>query len=325
MPLPLVAPLENIIRRCQQEGVPVIEWGGPHPVTGKTVKWREMTMPYSAAATPVGCLDHHTAPPVPYPIDKLAKACNYSIRHPDGAVVLMNAGIAYDSGNGDRKVLDAVMNDKPAPAPTDTYTSTGSPGGTNPGISGTKWYIDVEVMHLGDGSPLLAPMRRALIVANAALCEYMGWNPLFRVLGHREWTKRKIDPRWDGFANPMPSIRVDVAKQIAAWAQGDYEMYTQERVKGLANDPTRIDKAVDLNLIGPASAPPDGRKKYWRDKLVNPADPEWMNFFSALDFETAFRAGAGGGSATHPPLNVALNGVLDLSAETFTATGTAKP
>lgn len=306
MPLPLVAVFEHVIARCNQEGIPVVEWSGPHPVTGNPVKWRDMTMPYSFTAEPTGLLDHHTAPPVPYPINKLADRCNYTIRHPDGAVVLMNAGIAYDSGNGDRNVLAAVREDRPAPAPTDTYNLAGLPAGTNPGVSGTRWYVDVEVQHLGDGSPLLPALRRSLIVANAALCEALSFDPRYRVIGHREWTKRKIDPRWDGFANPMPSIRADVAAQIAAWNQGDGDddMNTPDFVKRLTV--SDIDALVDAGVINPGNADKAAEKKFWGDKLANPNDPAWVGFHQEVEAQALVNAAVGRGGGG--PLKVALAG-----------------
>jgi hypothetical protein len=124
-------------------------------------------------------------------------------------VVVLNAGWAFDSGNGDRKVLAAVQADQPVPAPSDTYNGSGNPAGSNPGVGGNAWFIDNEVQHLGNGTYIAAAQRDALIRSNAAICEHMGWNPATRLIGHREWTTRKVDPRWGGFANPMPLIRQD--------------------------------------------------------------------------------------------------------------------
>lgn len=218
MVLPLVAPFEHVISRCQLEGIEVVEWSGPHPVTGKTVKWRQMTMPYSLPLDPQGILNHHTAPPVPYPLNKLADRCNWTIRWPDGAVVLMNAGIAYDSGQGDPKVLDRVRTDQAVLGRTSSWPTDFTAASR---VSGTRWYIDCEVQHPGDGSPLPPAMRRSLVVSDAAICEFMSWDPAARLLGHLEWTRRKIDPRWDGTNNQVPQIRIDTATQLAAWKQGD--------------------------------------------------------------------------------------------------------
>jgi len=164
-------------------------------------------------------IDHHTAPPVPFPLDRLKNKCNISIRHPDGAVCLLNAGWAHDSGWGDRLVLEAVRTDSRLPRPTDTYKTLNPdpvPGGNNPAILGNPFFVDIEVQHLGNGTPLPEVMRAALIVTNAAICEFMDWDPQTRIIGHREWTKRKTDPKWDGKANPMAKIRSDTAAETGS-------------------------------------------------------------------------------------------------------------
>ena len=189
--------------------------------------------------TPVGLLNHHTAgssvltnyPDPPwYPNSSLDRKCNLTIRG-DGTVVVLNAGYAYDSGYGDRRILKVVRNDQPLPAsgPIDTYNVDGTPGGVNPGMSGNPWFIDIEVQHLGNGDSINPPQREALIGANIAICEKMGWDPRYRLIGHSEWTKRKIDPLWGGFGNPMLRIRTDTWKGMEArmavsdWAQASWD------------------------------------------------------------------------------------------------------
>lgn len=301
MALPLVPVFEHVITRCQEAGIPVVEWEGPHPSTGKHVKWRDMQMPYSSPVTPVGILNHHTAPPVPYPLDKLADRCNWSIRSPDGAVCIVNAGIAYDSGYGDPKVLDRVKTDQPVMGRTTTWPTDFTADGR---ISGTRWYIDCEVQHPGDGSPLPEPMLHSLVVSDAAICEHYGWDPASRLLGHLEWTRRKIDPYWNGIVNSMPSIRLAVAAQLAAWNQGDADMTTPDFVRRLSG--TDIDALVDADVI---LGDPDKakRKAYWKAKLTNPQDPEWVGFHQEVEAAALVNAavGRGGGSST---LNVALTG-----------------
>ena len=197
--------LDHVAVRAQQAGLPVVKFDG----------WRTRTSRASKRSNggryePIGVIDHHTAPPVPFSLDSLKNKCNISIRHPDGAVCLLNAGWAHDSGWGDRFVLDAVRADAPLPAPSDTYKTLKPdpmPGGANPGILGNPFFVDIEVQHLGDGSPLLEVMHQALIITNAAICEFMRWNPETRVIGHREWTRRKPDPRWNGKSNPMAGLR----------------------------------------------------------------------------------------------------------------------
>lgn len=181
--------------------------------------WETRSQTDPTRYTPIGIINHHTAPPVPYPEDKLLAKCNVTIR-PDGHAVILAAGYQYDSGLGSPTILDAVRNDRPLPA-LDGLTST---------VNGNPLFVDIEVQHLGDGSPIPPVQRQALIAVNAAICERMGWNPMTRVIGHREWAPdRKPDPRWDGFDNPMPTIRTDTARLIGdAMSAKDWTRQTWE-------------------------------------------------------------------------------------------------
>lgn len=209
-----------LAEELMKAGLDVIEHDG----------WRTRTLRSFDEFTPVGLINHHTAgssvlpnyPDLPfYRNESLEEKCNLTIR-PDGVVVCLNAGYAADSGFGDHGVLDAVREDREPPEPTDTYIDFDpvTPGGSNPGILGNRWFIDIEVQHLGNGDPVVAVQREALIVANAVICEQMGWDPLTRVIGHREWTSRKTDPRWDGTASPMPKIRADSKQRPAITVRG---------------------------------------------------------------------------------------------------------
>lgn len=204
--------LDHVAVRADQAGLPVVKFEGWRTRTSRATKGAN-----GGRYEPIGVIDHHTAKPVPFPLDRLKNKCNISIRHPDGAVCLLNAGWAHDSGFGDKLVLEAVRTDAALPEPTDTYKTLSPdpvPGGANPGILGNPFFVDIEVQHLGDGSSLPEVMRQALIVANAAICEFMRWNPQTRVIGHREWTRRKPDPKWGGSTNPMSGLRTATIAEL---------------------------------------------------------------------------------------------------------------
>lgn len=149
--------------------------------------------------------------------------------------------------------------------------------------------------------PDVWPKRQAFSagVANAPGFRYSP--EVFRayggVLGHQH--APYPNDHWDPGAFPwhrfMPLVAPDPVPSD--------EMATKERVLGLQADPTRIDRLVENGLVKPNTT---ATKTYWRNKLANPDDPEWHNFFSAVDTETAIRSGSTG------PLTVNL-------------TGTAKP
>lgn len=208
--------LDWLADELNDAGLTVVEHSG----------WQTRTMQPESNFHPVGLLNHHTAgasilynyPDPPYwPDSRLDDVCNLTIR-PDGTVAVLNAGLAWDSGMGAPEILEAVRNDRPLPLLTG-LTST---------VSGNPWFIDIEVQHLGDGTPIHPPQYEALIQANAVICQHMNWNPLTRLIGHREWAPdRKIDPRWDGYSNPMPGIR-----QATLTAMEGYDM-TQEQLEFL--------------------------------------------------------------------------------------------
>lgn len=216
---------------------------------GLTVKehtgWRTRSADKPYGYTPVGVINHHTAgsavltnyPDPPYYRDAaLEFACNLTVR-PDGTVVCLNAGIANDSGMGDPAVLERVRQDQPVKPPTDKTAWDR--------VTGNPWFIDIEVQHLGDGSPINPPQREALIVTNAILLDHYGWNPMSRLIGHREWTLRKVDPRWDGMTNPMPGIRADTEDLM----EGD-DMPTAEEIREIVRE--ELDRLLD-GRPGPAN------------------------------------------------------------------------
>ncbi len=256
--------------------------------------WKTYTK--SGVFTPVGLIDHHTAgssilvnypnPPFWKPA-RLQPVCNITIQ-PDGIVWTLNAGRAWDSGNGDKHVLAAVKADEPASRPTDTYVrnSVGKlvPGGPNPGISGNQWFIDIEVQHRGDGGPIAAAQYEALIQTNAAILSHEGWGEN-QLIGHRGWSRRKIDPKWNGNSDPMPQIRADTNERLG---QGDGDMDQVGKAV--------VDIAFDMGWAS-------GDRTYWYGKDNN--DPELEDLRAAIREGAAadrvkIDEGGGGGSHDHP-------------------------
>ena len=148
-------------------GLDVHEWPG----------WKNRTMKPFNQYTPIGLLNHHTAgssvltnyPGMPYwNNSSLDDKCNLTIRG-NGEVHVLNAGYAFDSGQGDPEVLTRVFSDKSVGLPADSHKDDR--------VSGNRWYIDIEVQHLGTGGPIAKPQRKALITTNAVIMQSMGWDP----------------------------------------------------------------------------------------------------------------------------------------------------
>ena len=165
---------------------------------------------------PIGAMTHHTAPPSPYPVKKLYGTrikCNLTTQPGPkslGQIHVVAAGSCnYSSGRGSKQVREDVEHDI---APSGTARERGLPddGG------GNAYYINNEVSHNGDGSPLLPGMYRHIVVAWGVICDRMDWTAN-RNIGHAEHTFRKPDPHMDGLtAHPfMQRLRTDVASYMS--------------------------------------------------------------------------------------------------------------
>jgi len=191
--------------------------------------------------TPAGIINHHTASTAWYPKEKLTTKCNLYI-DPDGVVWIMSAGYQFDSGDGDRLVLQAILHDQVPPQPMDTATN-----GLR--MLGNQWFIDIEVGHPGDGSPIPAVQRESLIKTNVALLRMHGWSPYINLIDHKWWTRRKVDVRWswNGKIDKMTDIQNDVAAALAQPSQApnldeclphQVEAWKKAWTKGLINEDT---------------------------------------------------------------------------------------
>lgn len=181
---------------CRSAGVDVQEFGG----------WQDYARPGDFAA--VGIMVHHTAgrndlntiingrPDLEGPLANL-----YSDRDAPYRVTVVSAGRCNHAGAGAQRVLDEVRADI---APSGDAGSRGLVDG--PG--GNGWFYGIEAENLGDGvQPWPSEQFDAIARVCAAICARMGWSAN-RVIGHREWTRRKIDPR--GFG--MDALRSRVAE-----------------------------------------------------------------------------------------------------------------
>ncbi|MEU9447268.1 peptidoglycan-binding protein [Streptomyces sp. NPDC048277] len=117
----------------------------------------------------------------------------------DGTVHLVGNGRANHAGTGDGDVLAAVVAESTTlPAPHQNNTD------------GNVRFYGFECVNLGDGKdPWPDVQLDAMVRASAALCRAHGWSAR-SVIGHKEWTNTKIDPK--GFA--MADFRGRVATRL---------------------------------------------------------------------------------------------------------------
>jgi hypothetical protein len=163
------------------------------------------------AGRPIGGVQHHTAPPVPYNVRGLYKArikCNFNVK-PDGTVHVIAAGACnFSTGPGSKRVLEETLDDL---SPSNTAKARGLEDDT----SGNRWYINNETDHLGDGGPIPEVQYEAVLACWLAIFRRMGWNPN-RLIAHGEWTSRKPDPKWNGKNSHqnLEDLRTDLAAAL---------------------------------------------------------------------------------------------------------------
>jgi peptidoglycan hydrolase-like protein with peptidoglycan-binding domain len=200
MASPLTA--DALVRALRNEGVKVVEHSG----------WRTNNRNHKGAWGPVhGVMIHHT---VTTGTDATVRLCFqgrsdlpgplcHGVIAKDGTVHLVGNGRANHAGLGDDDVLRAVIAESAGlPAPNENNTD------------GNARFYGFECVNLGDGKdPWPAAQLEAIEAASAALCRAHRWSAR-SVIGHKEWTNTKIDPR--GFS--MAAMRERVASRLGSAA-----------------------------------------------------------------------------------------------------------
>lgn len=162
--------------------------------------------------SPVGIMVHHTAAPVPYPVPNLAGdtdgrvKCNLNVKQDGTVVVIAGRACNYSSGMGSNVVLAET---KKATAPPANARERGLVDNTN----GNPFYYNIEVDHLGDGSPLPDAAYDALLTACRVVLDTYNRVP-DQIVSHAEWTARKIDPYWDGSTRTAAAIRSELETEM---------------------------------------------------------------------------------------------------------------
>lgn len=159
--------------------------------------WRARVRP--GTFVPEGVLVHHTASTGYAPTlkvvtdgrpDLMGPLCNIYIAK--GKAHIISGGRANHAGAGSSKTLGRLRANK---APLGTAKKLGYPDDFQ---GGNGLLVGFEVLSPGDGTALADADFKVLCHAAAAILEEIGRPHRNRVIGHAEWTSRKIDPRWNG-------------------------------------------------------------------------------------------------------------------------------
>ncbi|HEY5832690.1 peptidoglycan-binding protein [Streptomyces sp.] len=209
MAVPLTA--DTFADALRAEGVQVVE----HP------DWRTHNRNHRGPWGPVrGVMLHHTAGrnslrlcrdgtaslPGPLCIGLIAK---------DGTAHLLGYGRTNHAGSGSAAVLDAVVAERTPPSPGPDA------------VDGNALFYGFETENLGNGrDPYPAAQLAAVERLSAAICRAHGWSSA-SVIGHKEWTRRKIDP---SFSMTVMRARIEARLSLKpvprpAPAAGAYEPF----------------------------------------------------------------------------------------------------
>ncbi|SDJ74332.1 N-acetylmuramoyl-L-alanine amidase [Streptomyces indicus] len=198
MAIPLSA--DALIKALRAEGVTVVEHNG----------WRTHNRNHKGPWGPVnGIVIHHT---VTRGTDNTVRICRdghtnlpgplcHGVIAKDGTVHLIGHGRANHAGSGDADVLHAVQRESYATTP---------PRPNQNDTDGNARFYGFECENLGDGQdPWPAAQIEAIERVAAAICRRHGWTAK-SVIGHKEWTNAKIDPR----GVSITTIRARIAERL---------------------------------------------------------------------------------------------------------------
>ncbi|MFI6334735.1 peptidoglycan-binding protein [Streptomyces sp. NPDC050535] len=117
----------------------------------------------------------------------------------DGTVHLVGYGRTNHAGRGGQAVYNAVRESTALPARPGTDA-----------VDGNTHFYGFEIENLGNGrDPYPEAQLKAAEKVAAAVCRAHGWDA-GRVIGHKEWTTRKIDPTFS-----MAAMRTRIAKRLS--------------------------------------------------------------------------------------------------------------
>ena len=178
----------------------------------------------------------------------------------DGTVYLVGNGRANHAGSGDDDVLAAVIAERALPAPNENN------------VDGNARFYGFECENEGDNKDVWPLVQvEAMVRASAALVRAHGWGQDgdTSVIGHKEWTNTKIDPRGPiqgGGSVSMTNIRGRVAERLkhpASWnPEEDDVALTAEDIDKIAKRVLTIDGVIN-SQEPPYNNSDWATNKYW--------------------------------------------------------------
>lgn len=181
---------------------------------------------------------------------------------PDGTLWINSNGRANHAGGGDPSVLSAVT----AEASWLMSREAKPARGNSNGVDGNSHFYGLEVMYSGSHSMAAVQYDQAVRFA-AAICRFYGWSAR-SVIGHREWSRDKIDPGHCDMTRFRAAVQARLGSSSSGGAggaggggptaQGDeIDMASLNELKDLIDDRLHavigggIEKHALMTLLGP--------------------------------------------------------------------------
>jgi hypothetical protein len=201
---------DQIVRALKAEGVSLTEFES----------WRVHNRNHKGAWGPVnGVMIHHTVSSGELAsvelcyngYDSLPGPLCQSVIGKSGQVYMTANGRANHAGGGSPDVLAAVTDERYNDRPPATRHHDGSPGA----VDGNARFYGAECVNLGDGKdPWPDKQVDAVVRWATAICRAHGWSAK-SVIGHKEWSDWKSDPRGPGTVVDMTVLRAKIAERLA--------------------------------------------------------------------------------------------------------------
>lgn len=126
-----------------------------------------------------------------------------------GVVHVISAGRSNHAGGGDPNVLQAVVDERYNTTPPTPHK------GNSDGVDGNAHFYGFECVNLGDGKDEWpAAQVDAMVRASAAISRRYKWTEK-SVIGHKEWSDDKSDPKGPGSVVDMPVLRAKIKERLA--------------------------------------------------------------------------------------------------------------
>lgn len=174
---------------------------------------------------------------------------------------MLSAGRANHAGSFAQNAHNAVL----AESPVHPYPDSAEP------VDGNDHYYGIEIENLGDGEdPYPLVQYRAAVKWATAICRFHGWSQ-DSVIGHKEGTRRKIDPKGPvegGALFTMDRFRTHVKEALAlpagVWPEQEEDVaLSAEDIEKVAD---RVVAKMFAADVVPAVAPPDSNDDWDTNK-----------------------------------------------------------